>query len=287
MLAYDGSMSTGERDFRSGTAPPRVPAAVSIGRVRLLVWAMATVALTAACGSAGSGRKSASASHKHTASSPGASIVAALEAPHTQTGCRSVVYIGDSTSDGEVQADYVPDAGSRLPAQLARVGVQETLPEVSGARSIVETWHGLPNAATVAEQHVAAGFRGCWILALGTNDSADIEAGSNVGLPARIAHMMAIIGDQPVMWVNVTTLVQSSPYAANGMQHWNDDLLAACPRYPLMRVFDWAAEAKPQWFIPDGIHYTTAGYVARTRLIAQALVNAFPKYGASSSCLIG
>ncbi len=247
---------------------------------------MAIVALLAACGSTGSGGKPARASPKHTASSPWDSIVVALRAPHTQTGCRSVVYIGDSTSDGEVQADYVPDAGSRLRAQLARVGVQETLPEVSGARSIVETWHGFPNAATVAEQHVAAGFRGCWILALGTNDAADVEVGSNVGLPARIAHMMAIIGDQPVMWVNVTTLVQSIPYAVKAMQHWNDDLLAACPRYPLMRVFDWATDAQRQWFIPDGIHYTTTGYVARTRLIAQALVKAFPKYGASPSCLI-
>jgi lysophospholipase L1-like esterase len=199
-----------------------------------------------------------------------------------------VVYIGDSTSDGEVQADYVPDAGSRLPAQLARVGVQQTLPEVSGARSIVETWHGIPNAATVAGQHVSAGFRGCWILALGTNDAADVKAGSNVGLPARIAHMMAIIGDQPVMWVNVTTLVNSGYYAKGAMQQWNLDLLAACRRHPLMRVFDWAAEANPSWFIPDGIHYTSAGYVQRTRLIAEALVKAFPRYGASSSsCLVG
>lgn len=257
-----------------------------VERIRLVLWAVATLVLAAACGSSGSGHKPVGASHGHSADSPWVSIVSALEAPHTQTGCRSVVYIGDSTSDGEVQADYVPDASYRLPAQLAKVGVQQTLPEVSGARSIVETWNGFPNAATVAQQHVSAGYRGCWILALGTNDTADVAAGSNVGLPARIAHMMAIIGDQPVMWVNVTTLVHSSPYAEDGMQRWNQDLLAACPRYPLMRVFDWAAEAKPQWFIPDGIHYTTDGYVARTQLIAQALVNAFPNYGASPGCLV-
>ena len=45
----------------------------------------------------------------------------------------------------------------------------------------------------------------------------------------------------------------------------------------MMRVYDWAAHAKPRWFIPDGVHYTTDGYAARTRLIARALVKAFPR----------
>ena len=43
-----------------------------------------------------------------------------------------------------------------------------------------------------------------------------------------------------------------------------------------MRVYDWAAVAKPRWFISDGIHYTSAGYTARSRLIARALAAAFP-----------
>jgi hypothetical protein len=98
--------------------------------------------------------------------------------------------------------------------------------------------------------------------------------------------MMAIIGGQPVMWLNATTLVGSGRYAEDGMHRWNRDLFAACRRYPLMRVFDWASYAKPQRFIPDGIHYTTNGYVARPRLIAQALLKAFPDYAASPSCLV-
>jgi hypothetical protein len=32
-----------------------------------------------------------------------------------------------------------------------------------------ETWHGYPKAATVAQNHIQQGFRGCWIMALGTN----------------------------------------------------------------------------------------------------------------------
>ena len=84
----------------------------------------------------------------------------------TKTSCRSVAYIGDSTSAGEISTDYIPNPRQRLPAQLARVGVKLSLPEISGGRSIVEIFDGLPNAATVARNLLAHGFRGCWILAL-------------------------------------------------------------------------------------------------------------------------
>ena len=88
--------------------------------------------------------------------------------------------------------------------------------------------------------------------------------------------MMSIIGNQPVMWVNAITLASAPQYyGETGMQAWNHDLLSACHKYPTMRVYDWAANAKPAWFIPDGIHYTQDGYIARTRLIAHALARCF------------
>lgn len=208
-------------------------------------------------------------------------------APATRTSCRSVVYIGDSTSEGEISTNYIPDPHRRLQAQLAKVGVSTTHPEISGGRSIVETVSGNVNATTVAQQRIAGGFRGCWILALGTNDVADVGVGSTVDLSARIERMMSIIGNQPVLWVDVLTLLSSGPYSENGMQHWNDDLLAACHRYPTMRVFDWAGRAEQRWFIPDGIHYYSPGYVARSHLIAKALVEAFPKHQPpSADCLV-
>ncbi len=206
--------------------------------------------------------------------------------PPTHTSCRSVVYIGDSTSEGEVSTDYIPNPRQRLQAQLADVGVRTTYPEISGARSIVETFEGFPNAATVAQQHLAQGFHGCWILALGTNDVDNAET-SPIGLSWRIAHMMSIIGRQPVLWIDVLTLLSSGPYSEAQMQKWNEALLAACPRHPLMRVYDWAAHAKRQWFIPDGIHYYSSGYVARAHDISRGLVKAFPKgEPPSSSCVV-
>jgi lysophospholipase L1-like esterase len=54
-----------------------------------------------------------------------------------------------------------------------------------------------------------------------------------------------------------------------------------------MRIFDWASVAKPRWFISDGIHYTSAGYAARGRQIAEGLAKAFPKTGHSSGCTVG
>jgi lysophospholipase L1-like esterase len=186
------------------------------------------------------------------------------------------VHIGDSTSDGLISADYLPDPRQRLGYQYARRGVRTVHWEISGGRSIVETLEGEANAYTVAQRQIQAGYHGCWVLALGTNDTADLAVGSTVGLSTRIAEMMKKIGGQPVMWVNTISLLDSGPYSEADMQEWNQALLRACPRYPNMRVYDWAAVARRRWFIDDGIHYTSAGYAARSRLIAQALAEAFP-----------
>jgi lysophospholipase L1-like esterase len=195
-----------------------------------------------------------------------------------RTSCTSVVHIGDSTSDGLVLPAYQPDADLRIAAQYSRVGVTSFIPEVSGARSIYETWHGFPNGYTVAQQLIKQGYSGCWVIALGTNDAADVAVGSAMSMSARINEMMTLIGNEPVMWVNVVSLLSSGPYAESNMQAWNRALLQACPRYPTMRVYDWAAAARPSWFISDGIHYTPQGYAERARLIANALAQAFPAF---------
>jgi lysophospholipase L1-like esterase len=156
------------------------------------------------------------------------------------------------------------------------VGVSRFIPEVSGARSIVETVNNQPNAYTVAQRLIHHGYRGCWVLALGTNDTADVYVGSTVSLATRIRQMMSVIGRQPVMWVNVKSLLATGPYSETDMLAWNHALIQACTRYPNMRVYDWAAAAKDRWFIFDGTHYTPRGYAARARRIANALAAAFP-----------
>jgi hypothetical protein len=279
-------------DHRFSTRRFGVPA---VARRAIAAVALAAVVLVmlVGCGSSGSHSSSGSPSGDGSGGGGGkgsssSTTVAKPLPPATHTACTSAVYIGDSTSDGESDPEYVPNAKLRAPHQLRKVGVKHVHMEVSGARSIVETFEGIPNGASVAQSYADHGYHGCWILALGTNDSADLNAGSNVGLKERIHQMMSIIGDQPVMWVNVLS-IDGAPeyYEETGMHHWDEDLVAACHRYPSMRVMNWASLAKHQWFIPDGVHYTTAGYEHRTKLIADALVKAFPRgRPASASCQV-
>lgn len=186
-----------------------------------------------------------------------------------------------------ISSSYLPDPGQRLRAQYARVGVRTSHLEITGATSIVETLPGGTNAQTVARRLVNEGFHGCWVIALGTNDSADVYVGSSVTLRQRVARMMAVIGHAPALWVNAKSLVSNGPYSESDMQHWNQALVQACSRYPNMRVYDWASVVKDRWFIPDGIHYYSPGYAARAHLIANALAKAFPAGGPpASGCVV-
>jgi len=192
------------------------------------------------------------------------------------TSCKEVVHIGDSTSEGLVSEEYLPDPQQLISAQYARVGATTQHLEVAGARSIYENFEGEANAQEVAEAWKNEGFEGCWVLAMGTNEAANVAAGSTFTYDDRIASMMSTIGDEPVLWVNVKSLVPNGPYAETNMADWDKALLDACDRYPSMRIYNWAADVKDRWFIPDGIHFTSEGYAARGRLIADALLEAFP-----------
>jgi peptidoglycan/LPS O-acetylase OafA/YrhL len=192
------------------------------------------------------------------------------------TSCEAVVHIGDSTSEGLVSDEYLPDPSQLISTQYARVGATTQHLEVAGARSIYENFEGEANAQEVAAAWTGEGFEGCWVLAMGTNEAANVAVGSKFTYDDRIDSMMATIGDEPVLWVNVKSLVPNGPYAEANMEEWDAALLDGCDRHPHMRVYDWAADVKDEWFIEDGIHFTSTGYAARGRLIADALLEAFP-----------
>lgn len=196
-----------------------------------------------------------------------------------RTSCKAVVHIGDSTSEGLNSAEYLPPPSERIEAQYARVGAKTSHFSISGARSIEERYEGAPNAYESAHAWKAEGFKGCWVFALGTNDTADVFVGSSVGDRERIEKMMSVAGPEPVLWVNVKSLVPSGPYAARNMREWDEELVEECAEYPNMRIYDWAGDVKDGWFIEDGIHFNSPGYAARSRLIAEALAHAFPAKG--------
>lgn len=264
----------GVRPPRFGTSPPArvVAQRAAIGEPSTpTVTSPAAPMTTATLSSSSTTTTSAALSH-------GAAHRAAA-----RSSCRAVVHIGDSTSLGLTSSNYLPDPGQRITAQYARVGTTEEHMEITAATSIVETLPGKTNAQKVARDLVTGGYHGCWVLALGTNDSADVYVGSSVSLATRIERMMSTIGDQPVMWVNVKSLVRGGPYAEANMERWDEGLVRACSRYPNMRIYDWASAVEDRWFIPDGIHYYSPGYAARAHLIADALATAFPAAGSSGA----
>lgn len=212
---------------------------------------------------------------------------ASTSARQPLTSCTSVAHIGDSTSVGMVSPASLPDPAQRLAAQYADVGVRHVQIDASGGRSIVEEMPGQANGYRVATAWYQAGFRGCWVFALGTNDTANVAAGSSVSLLARIQEMMAAVHGEPVMWVNTQTDLTSGPWSEANMQLWNAALLQAARQYPNMRIFNWAGMVQPGWHLSDGIHYTPTGYAIRAAAIAGALARAFPLHGHSAGTVVG
>ncbi len=222
----------------------------------------------------GRGRKSSEPESREAASS-------------TMSSCNSVAYIGDSTSEGMVLPSYLPNPDHRLGAQYARVGATSQYFEISGARSIVETLSAnQASGYAIARDLKANGFRGCWVIALGSNDTANVYVGSIVGLEARIRRMMRVMGGQPVLWITVKSLLDTGPYSQANMQDWNRTVVDACAKYSTLRVFDWASLVEDSWYILDGTHYTSEGYRHRARLSADGLAHAFPASGESSDCVV-
>jgi hypothetical protein len=203
-----------------------------------------------------------------------------------RTSCTSVAHIGDSTSVDLISPDYLPNPAQRIGARYADVGVTHVKLDASGGRSIVEELPGQLNGYKVASAWHGQGYHGCWVFALGTNDAANIAAGSNIGMTARVDQMMSVAHGAPVLWVNTRTLVASGPYANANEQAWDKALVKALARYPNLRIFNWSAVARPSWFLSDGIHYNSPGCAIRAKAIADALARAFPLHGQSVSKIV-
>ena len=252
----------------------------SLRRAALLI---AAAALFAACGSSGGQRADAD---------NGAVVVETTLPPPTtpttppgppMTSCTSVVHLGDSTSIGLFSPAYLPNPAERIDAQYARVGVTTTNNQVSGARSIVEHLKGQLNAEDVATQVKATGYKGCWVLALGTTDAANIAHGSSHFEQDRIDKMMTTVNGDPVLWVNVKTIKTTGDWANPNMAKFDQILEANLDKYPNLHIYDWASVVQDAWFTSDDIHYTSAGSAQRSKLIADALAAQMPKGGDQSN----
>ncbi|WP_298446636.1 GDSL-type esterase/lipase family protein [Gordonia sp. (in: high G+C Gram-positive bacteria)] len=203
------------------------------------------------------------------------------------TSCTEVTHIGDSTSVGIDDPAKFTDPADRLSSQYQRVGVKNTVLDAAGGRSIVETVNGEPNAVQVIQSQLAKGRTGCWVIAMGVNDAADIAVGSTVDADQRIDRVMNLLKGQQVLWPTVATAAPSNPaYADTHMREFDAALTRAAARYPNLRIYDFAAETQPSWYV-DGIHYNADGLAQRNRLFATALATAFPAAAAPPKALTG
>lgn len=203
-----------------------------------------------------------------------------------RTSCQSVAHIGDSTSLALVSTTYGLSPSQLVQARYEAVGVRNVWQDASGGRSIVETLPGQVNGFNVARNWASQGYKGCWVIALGTNDAANVAVGSSVSPTARIDEIMAVAHGSPVLWVNTRTELGYGAYANANEQAWDAALVKALARYPNMRIFDWSSVAQPGWFFSDGIHYNTSGSVIRAQAIADALAKAFPLNGHSNGQIV-
>lgn len=224
------------------------------------------------------------------APSPSTSAVRAAPAaggPRAQTSCTSVTHVGDSTSVGLDSPAVLPNKADRISAQYTDVGAKNVYLDISGARSIVERFKGEPNAEDAMISRVAKGFTGCWVMAMGNNEAANVSVGGSPGLAARIDIVMKQANGMPVLWPTTKTLRTSGPWLEANMVGWNAKLEQACARYPNLRVYDWSAEVADSWFGPDQIHFSVKGWRERGRHFADALAVAFPA-GAppAASCVV-
>lgn len=174
----------------------------------------------------------------------------------TEQKCQYLVHLGDSTS--------LPIINS-LKNDYKRAGFTNIVVDATNGGSI---WY--PKGASGVEKVRKYKKPGtCWVIALGTNDSA---SSSPQFWSQRIDSIMAVIGTDPVMWVNVWMFSRSRPtYNVFVATAWNQLLTKKHFIFPNMVIYDWATTAKsyPNWFY-DGIHYTTEGSRQRSYWVATA-----------------
>ena len=257
------------------TTATTVAPATSAGTATTLVTPQSTDAATSTSSSSTSSTSSTTTTTTTTTSTTTTSTTTLPPKP-TTTACEQVVHIGDSTSLPLFDPKGVGGDELTMEQRYHDIGVATVYPDNDGARAIIEHHNGDPSALDVAQGVRDNGYHGCWVMMIGTNDAANIAAGSNVSADTRVRRVMDAIGGDPVLWVNAVTQRTEDAYRNASMLAWNDELDRIAADYPNMRVFDWYDVVQPQWFRNDGIHYTVEGSAQRAALTAQALVDNFP-----------
>ena len=109
------------------------------------------------------------------------------------------------------------------------------------------------------------------IVALGSND---LQGSIKVRYyEDRIRELLTLIGDIPVVWVNVLRI--DSQYYVRASAVFNRVLNRVALDYPNVSVVDWHTmiSSNPKWFAFDKLHLQPVGYRARATLYIETAQN--------------
>lgn len=186
--------------------------------------------------------------------------------------CRSIAHVGDSLTWA---------ATAQFAEQYARRGWTDVRIDARGGRGIATFMYIDVTGIEAVRRIKASGFDGCWVMALGTNDTAntdywvqapDEQHAWRVNL---IRSMMIELDGAPVVWVNTHLSEPDIDYSAADAKAWNAALREVAFAYPNMKVFDWDSVAKdhPEWTVDDHVHDTPLGSAERARIVARAVTS--------------
>lgn len=184
--------------------------------------------------------------------------------------CDSLAHVGDSLTW---------QAKVALGQQYVRRGWVDVRVDAKGGRGIASFMYDDMTGLEAVQRIKATGFDGCWVMALGTNDTANADTLSpdpraqhqwRLGL---IRSMMDELDGAPVVWVNTHLPDPDIEYSSHDAAAWNAALQEVQPEYPNMQIFDWDAIARdhPEWTKPDRVHDTPEGSAQRAQIVSRAV----------------
>ena len=145
---------------------------------------------------------------------------------------------------------------------------------VDGAfsRNISGPANTLHNGVKTYAKYIRAKIRpSAVIVALGSND---LQGSIKIQYyESRIRELLTLIGDIPIVWVNVLRV--DSKYYVRASAVFNTVLSRVALDYPNVSVVDWHTmiSANPKWFAFDKLHLQPVGYRARASLYIELAQN--------------
>lgn len=195
----------------------------------------------------------------------GAVLVIDVHPSASRAEGRTLLVLGDSLTYGTDLKIF-----GNVSPQLKALGTFDVV-KIDGvhARNISGPARTSRNGVKTYRKLVNDGLRpSAVIVALGSNDLQ--QSYKPAFFEAEIRELLAVIGDIPVVWINV--LRTDASYYPKRSAMFNRVLLRLTSEYPNLTVMDWASmlSANPKWFAFDRLHLQPRGYRERATVYVEA-----------------